>query len=98
MGKSHAVVPRRQTQREGADSPPLAGPMHDTGILQPEEIGPSEKNVEPSDGPLPRADVASPAPDNATRAETLPAHGNCHDDGTVGHQVSGPQKERAECP
>ena len=72
--------------------------MHDTGIAQPEGIKPSEKNVEPSSGPLPRADMASPAPDDATRAKTLLACGNHHeDDVAAGCQASGemPMHERA---
>src|ERR1700730_333768 len=99
MGKPHTGMPKRQTQREGADSPPLAGPMHNTGVMQPEGIGPSKKSIEPSGGPLLRADVVSPAPDNATRADTLSAHGNCYeDDGTTRCQASGemPMCKRVE--
>ena len=97
MGKPCAVMPRRQTQREGTASPPLTEPLHNTGIAQPEGIGPSEKIVKPSGGPPLRDDMVLSVSDNGTRAETLLAHGNCHeDDGTSRHHTVGktPMRER----
>ena len=85
MGHPHIAVQKKYS-RKGGETPPLGGPLCNTGIAQPEGIGPS---VEPSSEPPLRADMASPAPDNGARAEMPSTRGNRHEDGAITRQVTG---------
>jgi hypothetical protein len=64
------------------ESPPFVEVQRETGVAQPEGIGPSEGPHGEASG---RDDVASLGPDNANmRAETLSAQGNRPEDGSMG--------------
>jgi hypothetical protein len=95
-------MPRRQNPGEGLESPPFIELQCETGVGQPEGIGPSSGPH--SNSPV-RDDMASPVPDDTNiRADTISAQGNCPEKGSMEPYKSsmcrraGPSKGKSKQP